>query len=68
MEQEHISLPMRDSVPQEERVKVLRSVIKDRYFFTSDSVLAKRIGVDKRTLKRFVDENLEPLQDTTNKI
>lgn len=68
MEQEHISLPMRDSVPQKERVKVLRSVIKDRYFFTSDSVLAKRIGVDKRTLKRFVDENLEPLQDTTNKI
>lgn len=44
-----------DSVPCEARQETILAVLRQRYFSTSDSVLAVRLGVDKGILKRYVD-------------
>lgn len=51
-----------DSVPCEARQETILAVLRQRYFSTSDSVLAVRLGVDKGILKRYVDRKKEELR------
>lgn len=43
-------------------------MLRQRYFSTSDSVLAIRLGVDKGILKRYVDRKKRSYEESTNSI
>ena len=57
-----------DSVPCETRQETILAVLRQRYFSTSDSVLAIRLGVDKGILKRYVDRKKRSYEESTNSI
>ena len=57
-----------DSVPCEARQETILAVLRQRYFSTSDSVLAIRLGVDKGILKRYVDRKKRSYEESTNSI